>query len=83
VIQNSNATIREKILARDSIDRLLGLPKPQRIAVSDERAVDRSMMQWRQKLVADPVAAELLCQLSERAGGIFADASQNGFDHAI
>jgi hypothetical protein len=81
VIQDQKATIREKILARNSIDRLLGLPKPQRIAVSDDRSVDKSMAEWtlrRQKLVADPEAAELLCQLSERAGGIIADASQNG-----
>jgi hypothetical protein len=28
----------------------------------------------RQMLLADPEASELLCQLSERAGGIFADA---------
>jgi hypothetical protein len=56
--------------------------------VSDGRAVEKSMREltvMRQKLVADPEAGELLCQLSEKMSGAFAETPhktvpvKNGF----
>jgi hypothetical protein len=75
IVRSPSSPQRDRALAQMQIDRLLGLSRPQRVAVRVEGARNEDAERLalaRQKVIADPQAAELACLLVER----LADAEQ-------
>jgi hypothetical protein len=82
LLRKPEATTREKILARTALDNLLGLPKPRRLAVDvrNERTAAEAerLATLRQKIVADPEASRLSCELIERLADAEAEKRNGG-----
>jgi hypothetical protein len=79
ILRKPDASDRDRILAQGAIDKLLGLPRPQRVAVQidgrDAEEAERLSLE-RQRVIADPEASELACRLIERLAD--AEAEKRG-----
>jgi hypothetical protein len=79
ILRKPDASDRDRILAQNAIDKLLGLPRPQRVAVQvggrDAEEAEQLALA-RQRIVADPEASRLACELIERLAD--AEAEKRG-----
>jgi len=68
ILRKPDASDRDRILAQNAIDKLLGLPKPARVAVRVEDGRNdeaEALALQRQRIIANPRAAELACLMIE------------------
>ena len=81
ILRKRHASDRDRILAQNAIDKLLGLPRPQRVAVQidgrDAEEAERLSLE-RQRVIADPEASELACRLIERLADAEAEKRAGG-----
>lgn len=79
VLSSPAATNKDKIFAQNSIDRLLGLLAPVRIAETDAQGNDKpamSVQQLRELALQDDAAREAMLVLAERLAGFKAPPAQ-------
>jgi hypothetical protein len=81
ILRKPGASDRDRILAQNAIDKLLGLPRPQSVAVHiggcDAEEAERLALA-RQRVLADPEASRLACELIERLSDAEAEKQGGG-----
>jgi hypothetical protein len=72
IVSSASASDRDKIRAQNAIDKLLGLRKPVKVAVTDPSGEHEAaaMQALRQAALADPASREALATLAEQLGGL-------------
>ena len=68
ILRKRHASDRDRVLAQNAIDKLLGLSRPQKVAVQvggrDAEEAERLALE-RQRIISNPRAAELACLMIE------------------
>ena len=81
ILRKRHASDRDRILAQNAIDKLLGLPRPQRVAVHvggrDAEEAERLSLE-RQRVIADPEASRIACEHIERLADAEAEKRAGG-----
>jgi hypothetical protein len=80
VIRDPQATVRDKLLARKRIDKLLGLEQRDSTAPRNDEQEREAVTALSQMALQDPEARELLARLTERLGGLDEPEQGDGTD---